>query len=235
MRFAERFFRICHQGLLESTATEGAVDWDETRRRFDSLFSREERLALPPGYTEEDRNAALTPIYLWLDERILNSNHPEAEDWTTRSFQLRYLYTNQGGELFFESLHDLLERRARSLATPILGATIDSLWVNPGSGPDPLEGILDCYALALALGYAGRYYAGDPELLALRDLAMEQLSTWGQTETLRRVAATKVSWLTRLGRVWQSASWVVLHVALPLAVLLIIWLRRSYIINSLPF
>jgi hypothetical protein len=233
MHFAERFFLIYHEGLIAAEPAEGDQDWGETENRLSELFRQEEKLTLPPGVGAADRMEALTPIFLWLDERFLRSARPDAGQWLKRSFQTRYLATNQGGELFFDGLTSLLERRAAQMGPVPQGGGLADLWVGPGGGLDPLEGILDCYALSLVLGYAGRYYQGDQELLALRDKAKEQLAAWGAKSPSKPPPRRR--WLSDFWLHWRGPGWILFYVAVPLAILFLLWLRRSSVVESLPF
>jgi hypothetical protein len=258
MRFAERFFQLFHYGLLASSDLEPIEDWAEVEKKARELTSLEEGLALPTGYAPADREAAIKPVLLWLDERMQNSPQGDGSQWRELSFQRRLWETNLGGELFFQDLADLLTRRAGLLGFPASGAAwpiralaLDQfgqleptgqnqswdwagLWVEPGAGPDPLEGILDCYALSLALGYQGRYYQGDPELETLRGLARAQLSAWRPPEP-PAPPKPKPRWREIGAWLWKDYWWVLIHLLLPGAALFLLWLRRANILASLTF
>ncbi|MDR1395429.1 MAG: DotU family type IV/VI secretion system protein [Deltaproteobacteria bacterium] len=278
MHFAERFFQIFHYGLISSGALEDSrLSLDEIRRKLEDLAAEEESLALPPGFTAEDRLEALRPVFLWLDERFLNSPRPDARQWADQSFQKRYFQTNIGGELFFKGLGQVLAARQEHMEVFSEPSPADDqddpdepadpeypehpehpehpddpsrsdpdqsfrpdpgrlsrLWVSPGQGQDPLESELDVYALCLVLGYQGRFYEGDPELTALRELSQEQLAAWRLTEPPAAVPGTR-GWRRHLGRIWHDYGWALLHMVLPAAVLFLVWLKRGLIIDSLPF
>ncbi|MDR1084138.1 MAG: DotU family type IV/VI secretion system protein [Deltaproteobacteria bacterium] len=237
MHFTERFFDIFHNGLVLSAKDgSGSLSWDKVARTVESLIAVEENLSLPPGFSPADREEAKVPVLLWLDERFQNSARPDAEKWYDYSFQRKYLGTNRGGELFFESLREILTDRLRQTESPADdgSGTLASLWVRPGTGPDPTESVLDAYALSLMLGYQGRFYQGDEELETLRALAREQLAAWSvRAPSESRKADPRFRAV--LKRLWRDYGWAVTHVLLPAAVVLLLWLRRGSIIDSLPF
>ncbi|MDR1578410.1 MAG: DotU family type IV/VI secretion system protein [Deltaproteobacteria bacterium] len=237
MRFAERFFQVYYYGLMVETTPE--ADWERVASQAEELLEREAKLSLPPGFSSSDREEALKPVLLWLDERFQTWSRDDArvevDQWPARSFQRRYYGSNLGGELFFEGLRDLLERRASSMPIPVPGPGLADLWTLPGTGRDPLEGLLDCYALSLVLGYQGRYYQGDVELLALRELAKTQLAAWRENVEPSR-APTRLARLKRsIQRGWRDYGWVLGRVLWPLGLLTWLWVRRGAIIDSLPF
>jgi type VI protein secretion system component VasF len=109
-----------------------------------------------------------------------------------------------------------------------------ALWVSPGDGQEPLESILDTYAISLMLGYKGRFYEGDTELSGLRELAREQLTAWRQPVQPRPKRVGR-NFLGHCQRLWRDYGWAVTHLLLPSCVLLILWLKMEELIDSLPF
>ncbi|MDR2339357.1 MAG: DotU family type IV/VI secretion system protein [Deltaproteobacteria bacterium] len=183
MRFAERYFGIFH-AVLEATKKGGkAQSPGKLRELITRLMQEEENQPLPQGYSQADRREALWPVLVWADERLMT--YPKDNPaWHAHSLQREFLDTNQGGSLFFLRLEDLLARREGGLPTrrtddplPIgpelnaesfdgegtLEAAADEAvekWRDPGQGPEPLEGILDVFALCLLMGFQGRYSQG---------------------------------------------------------------------------
>jgi hypothetical protein len=239
MHFAERFFNIFHHTLL--TASDTGPDrrpWPEVAAKVDGLLGEERALSLPPDFSERDHLEALMPVILWIDERLLTSERPDAAQWYDHSLQRRLFSTNLGGEIFFRRLAELLLARYPTLnpGPPPAGADlpgqIADLWIRPGLGQDPAESVIDVYALALLLGYRGLLTnAPDDAARRLRDLAAAQIRGWREGPPAPDPKPSRGA-ARRLVDDW---GWTLSHVLVPLAALAILYLRRSEVIASLPF
>ncbi|MDR1165180.1 MAG: DotU family type IV/VI secretion system protein [Deltaproteobacteria bacterium] len=126
---------------------------------------------------------------------------------------------------------------------------IVSLWREPGAGPEPLESLLDSFAVCLCLGFRGMLPpeearpAGESETVALPARAEEiiakaraQISRWRNPREgwLGRWRVRRGPW-RRFKDFWRDYDWVFYHVLIPLAVLGIFYLKGAQIIESLPF
>jgi len=87
------------------------------------------------GYTDEDIKLAVFAVVAFLDESLLNLRLPVFNDWVRRPLQEEMFGRHVAGEVFFDHLQELLERR-------------DS---------EETADVLEVYFLCLLLGYLGRY------------------------------------------------------------------------------
>jgi type VI secretion system protein ImpK len=87
------------------------------------------------GYTDEDVKLAIFAVVAFLDESLLNLRLPVFNDWVRRPLQEEMFGRHVAGEVFFDHLQELLERR-------------DS---------EETADVLEVYYLCLLLGYLGRY------------------------------------------------------------------------------
>jgi hypothetical protein len=248
MHFTERFFNLMHY-ILETSASTGqsCPQWSEVSQTVETLLKNEANIALPPGFTAQDHSEALCPIMLWIDECFLTSKRPDADKWYDYCLQIKYFDTNQGGELFFQRLEDLLIRRRLLFEqSPDLEQTdnnqllvnrLSNLWIKPGQGPDPTEGLLDTFSICLVLGYQGRFFNSDPsELAALKYLAIRQLQSWrDKIPSLLQHKIRRQSLIQWAEKQWRHHGWIVLHVLAPTAIIIWIWIRSRAIIANLPF
>jgi type VI secretion system protein ImpK len=94
-----------------------------------------EQAARARGYADEDVKLAVFAVVAFLDESLLNLRQAVFNDWVRRPLQEELFGRHVGGEVFFEHLQTLLERR------------------------DSQEGadVLEVYYLCLLLGYLGRF------------------------------------------------------------------------------
>ncbi|MDR2444051.1 MAG: DotU family type IV/VI secretion system protein, partial [Deltaproteobacteria bacterium] len=136
MHFTERFFKIFHFTLLTAYDTgPDRLAWPEAAKKLEDLLAQEEALSLPPGFSLANHMESLQPVMLWIDERFLTSNRPDASQWYAHSLQQRYFDTNLGGAIFFQRLEELLVLRYQSLEItpvppPTLGAQrFEALWI----------------------------------------------------------------------------------------------------------
>ncbi|MDR2354202.1 MAG: DotU family type IV/VI secretion system protein [Deltaproteobacteria bacterium] len=202
MLFALRFFKLFHYPL-QSVLGNKSLNWEEVANDLENLLNEEKSAPVPLGFKNEDLLEARFPVLVWIDECLLSlgsaqngsQNQSEKKSWYDFSLQRKYLNTNQGGELFYQRLAELLARRkapAQTKPAPVAVAAKDSfeppspydfyesfseenlngdsflskgeemdlkiisLWEKPGKGSDPLESILDVFALAIVLGFQGR-------------------------------------------------------------------------------
>ncbi|MDR3203631.1 MAG: DotU family type IV/VI secretion system protein [Deltaproteobacteria bacterium] len=250
MHFIERFFSLIHLSLeAEGARGTDKPSWEWTDKAIEALLTREEQLTLPPGFDQNSRRQALCPILLWIDEHFLNSARSDADQWYDFSLQKKYFGTNQGGELFFTRLEELLIKRKRVFEARsdsslddhenpggLLSERLSQYWIFPGQGPEPMESIVDAYALALALGYKGRFFSSEPQTIeGLKKLAFEQLEGWrykiGSKEIFDR--ARPSAFRLFFQRLWRDYGWQTIHILLATAVTLFIWFRRTEIIENL--
>jgi type VI secretion system protein ImpK len=94
-----------------------------------------EQAARARGYTDEDIKLAVFAVVAFLDESLLNLRQAVFDDWVRRPLQEEMFGRHVGGEVFFDRLQELLERRDSQEAA------------------DTLE----VYYLCLLLGYLGRF------------------------------------------------------------------------------
>jgi type VI secretion system protein ImpK len=94
-----------------------------------------EAAARARGYTDEDIRLAIFAVVAFLDESLLNLRQAVFNDWVRRPLQEEMFGRHVGGEIFFDQLQQLLERR-------------DS---------DEAADVLEVYYLCLLLGYLGRF------------------------------------------------------------------------------
>jgi hypothetical protein len=252
MHFAERYFNLFHY-VLEISVQEGKdlTPWQEVYDKINELVKQEEERPLPPGFTDRDFAETLIPILLWIDETFLNSKRPDAAQWYDHHLQRKFFDTNQGGEMFFQHLEELLLQRRELFEVPTLEGSsfsgppapvsadsldrMSALWIKPGEGPDPLESRLDSYSLCLVLGYRGRMINEDPEKVEpLKELARQQLESWA-ISTAPKAQEKPRRRFPNLGYLWRCYGWIVVHLLLPSTIIFLLWLYYENVINSLPY
>lgn len=94
-----------------------------------------EQSARASGYTDADIKLAVFAVVAFLDESLLNLRQAVFADWVRRPLQEEMFGRHVGGEVFFDHLQELLERR-------------DS---------QEVADVLEVYYLCLLLGYLGRF------------------------------------------------------------------------------
>jgi type VI secretion system protein ImpK len=94
-----------------------------------------EQVARARGYTDEDIKLAIFAVVAFLDESLLNLRQAVFDDWVRRPLQEEMFGRHVGGEVFFDRLQELLERRDSQEAADVL----------------------EVYYLCLLLGYLGRF------------------------------------------------------------------------------
>lgn len=95
------------------------------------------------GYSPEDSRMAAFAVVAFLDESILNSSNPAFADWPRMPLQEEIFGTHLAGEMFYQVVERLLNRK-------------DSV---------DLADLLEVYVLCLMLGFRGRYSMSGPEAL----------------------------------------------------------------------
>lgn len=105
------------------------------------------------GYSPEDVQKAILALVAFIDESVLNSRNAAFADWARRPLQEELYGRHIAGELFFETLQQLLTR-------------LDST---------ETADLLEVYFLCLALGYRGRYVGAPGELAAIMQAAREKM------------------------------------------------------------
>ncbi|MDR3134795.1 MAG: DotU family type IV/VI secretion system protein, partial [Deltaproteobacteria bacterium] len=242
------FFKIFHY-VLDTSFQEGEAltPWPDVYATINKLAKTEETRLLPPGFSPSDRRDTMTPILLWVDEALLNCKRPDAAKWYDYSLQREFYGTNQGGELFFNKLEDLLRRRIENFEAPTFPdqainnpsgpvGRMAKLWVNPGQGPDPLESQLDAYSLCLVLGYKGMLVNDSPDALnPIKDLARQQLASWGPQGEQERPKKDHQSFLSILAKYWRHYGWIAVYLAIPATLTFLLWRYYKVVVNSLPF
>ncbi|MCU0648749.1 MAG: DotU family type IV/VI secretion system protein [Gemmatimonadaceae bacterium] len=122
-----------------------------------------ERAALRAGYTRSDVRHALYAVIVLLDEVVLHAR-PLFDQWARRPLQEELFGENTGGEGFFESLDQLLDRTDRA----------------------DVADVLEVYQLCLLLGFRGRHAARQGELLAIADTLDQRIGWMRQQDAAQR-------------------------------------------------
>ncbi len=110
-------------------------DADLFRNQVLHSVKNAEQAARARGYLDEDIKLAVFATVAFLDESLLNLRLPVFNDWVRRPLQEELFGRHVGGEIFFDHLQELLERR-------------DS---------EETADVLEVYYLCLLLGYLGRF------------------------------------------------------------------------------
>jgi type VI secretion system protein ImpK len=131
---------LMYQGLLTATVRVRAgrqqiTDAEAFRRKTQTALQDVEREAIAAGYDNNDIKDTHFAVVAFLDFVILNSNQPIRSDWERRPLQEELFGHAHAGDVFFDKLNYLAERRD----TPRLGD------------------VLEVYLLCLLLGFQGRY------------------------------------------------------------------------------
>lgn len=106
------------------------------------------------GYVADDINLAIFAVVAFLDESVLNLEHPAFVDWPRQPLQEELFRHHIAGEVFFQNLEKLLGRN-------------DS---------QDLADLLEVYQLCMLLGFAGKHsLAGRGELKAIIATTAEKI------------------------------------------------------------
>jgi type VI secretion system protein ImpK len=129
---------------------------DATVLRRDVLYAlrNAERAALKAGYARGDVRSALYAVIVLLDEVVLQAR-PLFDQWARRPLQEELFGENTGGEGFFDTLDQLLDRTDRA----------------------DVGDVLEVYHLCLLLGFRGRHVTRQAELTAIAD-TIDQRIAW---------------------------------------------------------
>ena len=106
------------------------------------------------GYTAEEIRMALFAVVAFLDESVMNLQHPAFAHWPRMPMQEEYFGQHVAGEIFFQNIHRLL------------------------GAPDAhnVADLLEVYQLCLLLGYRGRYgLGGHGELRSLMGTVADKI------------------------------------------------------------
>ncbi len=110
-------------------------DVETFRRRMKAALQECEREAGVAGYPSADVRDAAFAVVAFLDETILSSRDPRAEEWRKRPLNIELFGQAVAGDLFFDKLLDIERRR---------------------DSPE-LADLLEVYLLCLLLGFEGRF------------------------------------------------------------------------------
>jgi type VI secretion system protein ImpK len=110
-------------------------DVEVFRRRMKAALQECEREAGIAGYPSGDIRDASFAVVAFLDETILSSRDPKADEWRKRPLNIELFGQAVAGDVFFDKLLDI-ERRRES--------------------PE-LADLLEVYLLCLLLGFEGRF------------------------------------------------------------------------------
>ncbi|WP_051670769.1 DotU family type IV/VI secretion system protein [Bryobacter aggregatus] len=139
------------------------------------------------SFSEEETKLAMFAIVAYLDETILTQNQPAFADWRRKPLQEELFGVHIAGEIFFQNLENIIRQP-------------DSL---------PNSDLLEIYALAISLGFQGRYSAGGKaELKRIVDACMDKcrrirgamppLSPSGELPPTDAVLASRDPWFQRM-------------------------------------
>ena len=106
------------------------------------------------GYSTDDIRMGTLAVVGFLDETILNLQHPLFANWPRKPLQEELFGTHMAGEVFFQNLQELLGR----------------------NNSEDLADVLEVHYLCLLLGYRGRYSLGDRgELQSISSATAEKI------------------------------------------------------------
>jgi type VI secretion system protein ImpK len=111
------------------------TDLDVFRKRMKAALQEVEREASLNGYSATDVRDAEFAAVAFLDETILSSRDPKAEEWRKRPLNIELFGQAIAGDVFFDKLTDIERRR-------------DS---------PQLADLLEVFLLCLLLGFEGRF------------------------------------------------------------------------------
>jgi len=114
---------------------ESLTDVETFRRRIKAALREVERKASSGGYNSAEIREGAFAVIAFLDEAILSSKDPRAEDWRKRPLNVELFGQAIAGDVFFDKLIDI-ERRGDSAQ---------------------LADVLEVCLVCLLLGFEGRY------------------------------------------------------------------------------
>ena len=122
------------------------TDAEQFRQQMRYAIKAAEEEAARRGYTAEEIRMGLFAVVAFLDESVLNLQHPAFAQWPRMPMQEEYFGRHVAGEVFFHNLQ-------RMLGAPDAHSLAD---------------LLEVYQTCLLLGYRGRYgLGGQGELRSL--------------------------------------------------------------------
>jgi len=134
------------------------TDVETFRRRMKAALQEVEREASAAGYGSAELRDAEFAVVAFLDEAILSSRDPKAEEWRKKPLNIELFGQAVAGDVFFDKLLEIERRR-------------DSA---------QLADLLEVYLLCLLLGFEGRFA---PPLRGEAYRIMERLR--GRIESIR--------------------------------------------------
>src|SRR5438309_1967330 len=131
---------LLYQGILTGivriqAGRQPLADLETFRKRMKAALLEVEREAGIAGYRPVDIREAEFAVVAFLDETILSSKEPKAEEWRKRPLNVDLFGQAIAGDVFFDKLADT-ERRPDS---------------------PQLAELLEVYLLCLLLGFEGRF------------------------------------------------------------------------------
>jgi type VI secretion system protein ImpK len=131
---------LLYQGVLTGivriqAGRQSISDVETFRRRMKAALQDVMKEATVAGYEPTDIREAEFAVVAFLDEAILSSKEPRAEEWRKRPLHIELFGQAIAGHVFFDKLTDIERRR-------------DSL---------QLADLLEVYLLCLLLGFEGRF------------------------------------------------------------------------------
>jgi type VI secretion system protein ImpK len=131
---------LLYQGVLTGivriqAARQSIADVETFRRRMKAALQDVMKEATAAGYEPTEVREAEFAVVAFLDEAILSSKEPKAEEWRKRPLNIELFGQAIAGHVFFDKLTDIERRR-------------DSL---------QLADLLEVYLLCLLLGFEGRF------------------------------------------------------------------------------
>jgi len=123
-------------GIVRIQAGRQALgDLEVFRRRMKAALQEAEKEAMRAGYGPVEIRDAEFAVVAFLDETILSSKEARADEWRKRPLNIELFGQAIAGDVFFEKLQDIEQRR-------------DS---------PQLADLLEVYLLCLLLGFEGRF------------------------------------------------------------------------------
>jgi type VI secretion system protein ImpK len=81
--------------------------YEEFRQRVEHLLAGSQTAAAHAGFSAEDYRSALFPVVAYIDEAVMTSEWPEAENWKKALLQKAHFGTSKAGVEFFQRLDAL--------------------------------------------------------------------------------------------------------------------------------
>ena len=111
------------------------TDIEVFRKRMLAALQEVEREASLAGYGSSDIREAEFAVVAFLDETILSSKEPKAEEWRKRPLNIQLFGQAIAGDVFFDKLADIERRR----------------------DTQQIADLMEVYVLCLLLGFEGRF------------------------------------------------------------------------------